>query len=36
MPYTVEVWKKDRRVKKGTGERLVKKVDHSKIGRAHV
>ena len=29
MPYTVEVWKKDRRVKKGTGERLVKKVDHS-------
>jgi hypothetical protein len=29
MPYTVEVYKKDRRVKKGTGERLVRKTDHS-------
>ncbi len=30
--YTVEVYKKDRRVK--TGERLVKKVDHSTADRS--
>lgn len=29
MPYTVEVYKKDRRIRKGTGERLVRKTDHS-------
>lgn len=29
MPYTVEVYKRDRRVKRGTGERLVRKTDHS-------